>query len=71
MPTHNAKLTEHQRQEQDKARIEWLRSTAREGFDAVSRGDYAAVNSEAELDSLLDGIYEEVSAGLATERQRG
>ncbi|SPE41971.1 conserved hypothetical protein [Candidatus Sulfopaludibacter sp. SbA3] len=60
-----------QREEEDKAKLEWLRAAAKEGFDAARRGDYVTVNSEEELDAFLDQIHEEASAELAAERKRG
>ena len=60
-----------QREQEDKAKLEWLRAAAKEGFDAADRGDYVAVNSEEELDALIDNIHEEVSAELASERKCG
>jgi antitoxin ParD1/3/4 len=56
-----------QREMEDKAKIEWLRAAAREGFDAFERGDYLALNSEQELDSFFDRIHEEASSELAAE----
>ena len=60
-----------QREQEDKAKIEWLRAAAKEGFDQLDRGDYVALNSEEDLDAFLDQIHEEVSAELAAERKRG
>lgn len=60
-----------QREREDKAKLQWLRAAAKEGFDQLDRGDYVAVNSEEELDALFDQIHEEVSAALAAERKRG
>ena len=60
-----------QREQEDRAKIEWLRFAAKEGFDAAGQGDYVALNSEEELDAFLGQIHEEVSAELATERKRG
>jgi Arc/MetJ-type ribon-helix-helix transcriptional regulator len=58
-------------EQEDKAKIEWLRAAAKEGFDAADYGDYVTLNSEKEIDALLDQIHEEVSAELAAERKRG
>jgi antitoxin ParD1/3/4 len=60
-----------QREQEDKAKIEWLRAAAKEGFDAFDRGDYVTLNSEEDLDVFLDQIHEEVSAELAAEQKRG
>jgi len=60
-----------QREQEDKAKLEWLRGTAKEGFDAIERGDYVTLNSEEQLDAFLNQIHEEVSAELAAERKLG
>ena len=57
-----------QREQEDKAKIEWLRA-AKEGFDAADHGDYVALKSEEELDDFLDQIHQEVE--LNAERKRG
>jgi antitoxin ParD1/3/4 len=59
-----------QHEQEDKAKIEWLRSAAKERFDAADRGDYVTLNSDEELDPFLDQIHEEVSTELAAERKR-
>jgi antitoxin ParD1/3/4 len=60
-----------QREQEDKAKLEWLRAAAKEGFDAARHGDYVALKSVEELDDFLDRIHEEVSAELTAERKRG
>ena len=60
-----------QRELEDRAKIEWLRGAAKEGFDAIERGDYAALDSEEELDAFLGKIREEVTSELASEPKRG
>ncbi len=60
-----------QREKENRAKIEWFRSAAKEGFDAAGRGDYAALNSGKELDDFMKQIHEEVSSELAAGRKRG
>jgi antitoxin ParD1/3/4 len=60
-----------QREQEDKAKLEWLRAAAKEGFDAADGGDYVTLNSEEDLDDFLDRIHKEVSAELTAERKRG
>lgn len=60
-----------QREQEDKAKIEWLRAAAKEGFDAADRGDYVALNSEEELDAFLDQIHTEVLSERSSKRKRG
>jgi antitoxin ParD1/3/4 len=43
-----------QREEEDKARLEWLRAAAREGFDAAGRGDYVTLRSDEEIEDFVD-----------------
>ncbi len=57
-----------QRELEDRAKLEWLRAAAKEGFDAIDRGDYVTLSSEKELDAFFDQIHEEVAAELAAER---
>jgi len=33
-----------QREQEDKAKIEWLGAAAKDGFDAADRGDYVTLN---------------------------
>jgi antitoxin ParD1/3/4 len=60
-----------QREQEDLARLEWLRGAAKEGFDAIERGDYETLDSEQEIEGCLEQIHTEVSAELARERKRG
>jgi antitoxin ParD1/3/4 len=60
-----------QREQEDKAKLEWLRAAAKQGFDAIDRGDYVALNSEEEIGAFLREIHEEVSVELAAKRKRG
>lgn len=59
-----------QREQEDQARIDWLRAAAKEGFDAGDRGDYTTLRSEREIDDFLEEIHQDVSAELAVERRR-
>jgi antitoxin ParD1/3/4 len=58
-----------QREHEDQAKLECLRAAAKEGFDAIDRGDYVTLNSEEELDAFLGQIHEEVLSELAAERK--
>jgi antitoxin ParD1/3/4 len=59
-----------QREQEDKARIEWLRAAAKEGFDAADRGDYVSLRSDQEIDDFVDQVRQEVSEKLAAENVR-
>ena len=60
-----------QREEEDKAKLEWLRAAAKEGFDAIERDDSTPLNSEEALDAFLDQIHKDVSSDLASGPKRG
>jgi antitoxin ParD1/3/4 len=59
-----------QREQEDKARIEWLRAAAKEGFDDIERGDYVTLRSNKEIDDFIDQLGEEASAECADEQKR-
>ena len=80
MPTRNVSLTEHfdqslpsgsECEQEDRAKIEWLRSASKEGFDAAGRGDYVALRSDREIDDFVDQVRREVTEKLADEQSRG
>jgi antitoxin ParD1/3/4 len=58
-----------QREQEDRAKIEWLRAAAKEGFDDFARGDYVTLRSAEEINNYVDQIFEEVTAELANERK--
>jgi antitoxin ParD1/3/4 len=45
-----------QREQEDQAKLEWLRGAVREGIEAIEQGDYTTLNSEREIDNLLRDI---------------
>ena len=59
-----------QREQEDKAKIEWLRAAAKEGFDAADRGDYVSLRSDREIDDFVDRVRREVSEKLVAEKVR-
>lgn len=58
-------------EEEEKAKLEWLRAAAKEGFDAIERGEYTELNSPEEIAAFVRQIGEEVEAELAAERRIG
>ena len=60
-----------QREQEDKAKIEWLRAAAKKGFGELDRGEGLAFESMDAFDAYIDQIGEEVSTGIAAERKRG
>ena len=59
-----------QREQENQAKLEWLRSAVQEGIDDIKRGDYTALRSNEELEEFIDRIHTESSAA-AVERKRG
>jgi antitoxin ParD1/3/4 len=59
-----------QREQEDEAKIEWLRAAAKEGFDAADRGDYVTLRSDREIDEFIDRLGEEAAAEVAAEQNR-
>ena len=59
-----------QPQNEEQAKLEWLRAAAQEGIDAIERGDYVEINSKEELHQFFEGIHKEVRAELAPKRKR-
>lgn len=57
-----------QREQEDRAKIEWLRSAAREGFDAIDRGEGIEFETMDDLQAYIHTIGDEVSAEIAAER---
>jgi antitoxin ParD1/3/4 len=60
-----------QREQEEKAKLEWLRAAAKEGFDQLDRGEGIEFESMDDFDACIDQIGEEVSAEIAAERERG
>src|SRR5258708_2244630 len=59
-----------QREQEDKAKIEWLRRAAKEGFDELDRGEGIEFESMDDLAAYIDQIGGEVSAEIASARKR-
>ena len=57
-----------QREQQDKAKIEWLRGAAKEATDSIDRGEGIEFESMDDLAAYIRQIGEEVSAELTAER---
>ncbi len=60
-----------EREQEEKAKIEWLRSAAKEGFDDIDRGDYVTLRSDQDIDEFMQQVGKEASAELAVERDLG
>ena len=59
-----------QREQEDQAKLEWLRTAAKEGFDDADRGDYVTLSSDQEIDDFVDQVRREVSERLVAEKVR-
>ncbi len=57
-----------QRAQEDKAKIKWLRGAAKEGFDAIDRGEGMEFETMDDLESYIHQIGDEVSSELAAEQ---
>ena len=60
-----------QREEENQARLEWLRNAVKHGFDQIDRGEGIEFESSDELKDYLHLLGKEVSAEIAAERRRG
>src|SRR6266481_10067807 len=58
-----------QREQEDKAKLEWLRAAAKEGFDQLDRGEGIEFESMDDFDAYIDQIGGEVSAEIAAGRK--
>ena len=60
-----------QREQEDKAKLEWLRADAKEGFDSIDRGEGVEFETMDDLEAYVHRMGQEVSAEIAAERNRG
>lgn len=62
-----------QREKEDQARLEWLRSATREAADSIDRGEGIEFTTMDDLAAHIHQLGEEVSAALTAppERRRG
>jgi hypothetical protein len=59
-----------QREREDRAKTDWLRAAAKEGFDDIARGDFVAMRSGKEIDEVIDQLGEEASTEFAAGQKR-
>ena len=60
-----------QREQEDKAKLDWLRGAAKTGFDQLDGGEGIEFESMDDFDAYIDQIGKEVSAEIAAERKLG
>ena len=63
------RLLERSEQE-DNAKLEWLRGAAKEGFDAIERGEYVSLQSDREIADFIHQVGEEASAEQLADKNR-
>ncbi len=59
-----------QREQEEQAKLEWLRNAAKEGFGQLDRGEGIEFRSVKEFDEHIDQLGKEASDELASERNR-
>src|SRR5260370_38822835 len=59
-----------QRDQENKAKLKWLRGAAKEGFDASERAAAVTLRSDREIEVFIHQIGDEESADLTTETRR-
>jgi antitoxin ParD1/3/4 len=59
-----------QREQEDEAKLEWLRGAVKEGMDSIERGEGIEFETMDDLAVYVHQIGEEVSAELTSERTR-
>ncbi len=60
-----------QREEEDRAKLEWLRSAVQEGVDDIERGNYTELRSREDIERFMNQVHEEASGEPAVRRGRG
>ena len=54
-----------QRDQEDKARLKWLRAAVKEGIEDIDRGNYTTLRSGQEIDDFVRQLREETAARRA------
>jgi antitoxin ParD1/3/4 len=52
-----------QREEEDRAKLTWLRAATQEALDAFDRGEGIPLNSVEDIDHFIDEAFDELQAG--------
>lgn len=60
-----------QREQENKARLKWLRAAVKQGIDDIDRGDYTALRPSREIDDFMRRLREEALSAIAAENSRG
>ena len=60
-----------QREQEGRARLEWLRAAAQEGFDAIERGDSVTLRSDPEIERFIRQAGDEASVQASIPHRAG
>ena len=60
-----------QREQEDKAKLKWLRAAAKEGIDDIERGDYTTIRSGREMKDFIEQLRKKASVEVVAEKARG
>lgn len=60
-----------QREQEDKAKLKWLRAAVKEGIGDIERGHYTALRSHEEIEDFMRQLREEAAADVAAEQKLG
>jgi antitoxin ParD1/3/4 len=59
-----------QREQEDKAKLAWLRGAVRQSIDSINRGEGIEFETTGDLVNYVDRVAQEVSAGRRPRRKR-
>jgi antitoxin ParD1/3/4 len=59
-----------QREKEDKAKIDWLRSAVKEGNDDIERGEYVSLKSRRDIKEFVRNAGEQAAFERRAERSR-
>jgi len=60
-----------QREQEDKAKLKWLRAAAKAGIDDIERGDYTTIHSRREMKDFIQQVRNEASSPAVATPHRG
>ena len=60
-----------QREQENKAKLKWLRTAVKQGLDEIERGEGTEFDSIEDLGSFIDQVGEKAEAEFKTKNQRG
>jgi hypothetical protein len=57
-------------EQEEQAKIEWLRAAAKEGFDGIERGDSVTLRSSKDIKDLMVRLGAEAAAEFAVKQKK-